>query len=206
MHFSLASVVLATLASTVSAANIQVQVGASGLTFTPSSVNASISDTVTFVFNPKNHTVTQSTFAAPCQPMSGGVDSGFQPVATNAANVPSFSVTVNNTTPIWFYCRQTSHCEQGMVFAINPTQNKTFAAFQAAAKASSADGTPASSSNTTGSGSSSGSGTASTSGTGTAAGSAPTSSSSSKSNGAVAVGARAGGLLAVVGFAAGILL
>jgi plastocyanin len=110
MHFSLASVVLATLASTVSAANIQVQVGASSaLTFTPPSVNASTGDTVTFVFNPKNHTVTQSTFAAPCQPMSGGADSGFQAVTANATNVPSFSVTVNNTQPAWFFCKQTGY-------------------------------------------------------------------------------------------------
>jgi plastocyanin len=110
MHFSLASVVLATLASTASAANFQVNVGAnSALAFTPSSVNASTGDTVTFVFNPKNHTVTQSSFAAPCQPMSGGVDSGFQPVTANASNVPSFSVTVNSTTPIWFYCKQTGY-------------------------------------------------------------------------------------------------
>jgi plastocyanin len=202
MHFSLASVVLATLASTVSAANIQVQVGASGLTYTPSSVNASTGDTVTFVFSPKNHTVTQSTFAAPCQPMSGGADSNYQPVAANASNVPSFSITVNNTQPAWFFCKQTGHCEQGMVFAINPTANKTFAAFQSAAKASSADGTPSNSTNSTTSGSGSGSGSSS----GSASGSTPSSSSTSKSSGAVAVGARVGGLLAVVGFAAGILL
>ncbi|KAH9989933.1 hypothetical protein BJV77DRAFT_1014909 [Russula vinacea] len=177
MHFPLVSVALATLATTVSAANIQVQVGASSqLAFSPSSVNASVGDT--------NHTVTQSTFAAPCQPMSGGVDSGFQPVAANATNVPSFTVT-------------TGHCEQGMVFAINPTANKSFAAFQSAAKASSADGTPASTSNTT---------TGTGSGSGSSTSSAPTSSSSSKSNGAVTAGARAGGLLAMVGFAAGILL
>lgn len=110
MHFSLATVVLATLASTVSAANIQVQVGASSaLTFTPPSVNASTGDTVTFVFSPKNHTVTQSTFAAPCQPMSSGADSGYQPVTANATNVPSFSITVNNTQPAWFFCKQTGY-------------------------------------------------------------------------------------------------
>jgi len=204
MHFSLAPVILATLVSTVSAATFQVKVGNGATAFDPTSVNASTGDTVTFVFYPKNHTVTQSTFAAPCQSMSGGVDSGFQPVAANASNVPTFSVMVNNTQPLWFYCRQTSHCESGMVFAINPTANKTFDAFQAAAKASSANGTPASSSNTTGSGST---GSSSGSSTGTATDSSPSSSStSSKANSAITVGARAGGLLAVVGFAAGILL
>jgi plastocyanin len=202
MHFSLAPVILATLASTVFAADTQVKVGSNSiLSFDPPSVNASAGDTVTFIFYPKNHTVTQSTFAAPCQQMDGGANSGFQPVTANATNVPSFSITVNNTTPLWFYCMQANHCKSGMVFAINPTANKTFAAFQAAANASSATGS--SSNTTTGSGSGSGSGSS----TGTATGSAPSStSSSSKSNGAVTVGARAGGLLAVVGFAAGILL
>jgi plastocyanin len=115
MHFSLATVILTTLASTVSAANIQVKVGSSGLAFDPPSTNATNGDTVTFVFYPKNHTVTQSTFAAPCQAMSGGVDSGFQAVAANASNVPSFSITVNNTQPLWFYCRQTRY---GVTFLI----------------------------------------------------------------------------------------
>jgi len=203
MHFTLASIALATLASTVSAANFTVQVGASSqLAFSPTNVTAAVGDTISFVFNPKNHTVTQSTFTAPCQPMSGGVDSGFQPVAAGAANVPSFTVTVNATTPLWFFCHQTGHCEQGMVFAVNPTANKSFETFQATAKASSADGTPPSSSNTTGSGSGSGSSSSS----GSATGSAPSSSSSSKANGAVGTSARAGGLLAMAGFVAAILL
>ena len=109
MHFSLATAVLATLASTVSAATFQVQVGASGLTYTPSSVNASTGDTVTFVFSPKNHTVTQSSFAAPCQPLSNGTDSNYQPTTANASNVPSYSLTVNSTAPAWFYCKQTTY-------------------------------------------------------------------------------------------------
>jgi plastocyanin len=110
MHFSLAPVILATLASTVFAADTQVKVGSNSiLSFDPPSVNASAGDTVTFIFYPKNHTVTQSTFAAPCQQMDGGANSGFQPVTANATNVPSFSITVNNTTPLWFYCMQAKY-------------------------------------------------------------------------------------------------
>lgn len=109
MRFAIASATLAVLATTVSAAQIQVQVGASGLAFSPSSVNASQGDTIQFVFNPKNHTVTQSTFAAPCAPMSGGIDSGFMPVGANATTVPSMTITVNDTTPLWFYCKQTGY-------------------------------------------------------------------------------------------------
>lgn len=109
MHFSLATVILATLASTVSAENFQVNVGQSGLAFSPPTVTAVPGDTVSFTFYPKNHTVTQSTFTAPCEPMTGGVDSGFQPVAANATNVPQFTITVNGTTPLWFFCRQTEY-------------------------------------------------------------------------------------------------
>lgn len=87
-----------------------------------------------------------------------------------------------------------SHCGQGMVFAVNPTENKTFDAFQAAAKASASSPT----SSTAGSGSGSGS-------TGTGSSTSAT-SSPSPTNGAFAVGVRAGGILAVVGFVAGVLL
>ena len=38
--------------------------------------NAAIGDTVIFVFNPKNHSVTQSSFAEPCTPLAGGFNSG----------------------------------------------------------------------------------------------------------------------------------
>lgn len=107
-HFTSAAA-LATFATAVSAANIQVMVGGTQLQFMPNQVNASVGDTVEFIFGPVNHTVTQSSFAAPCQPMANGLDSNFQPVATGAANVPSFTVPVNATTPLWFFCRQTGY-------------------------------------------------------------------------------------------------
>ena len=31
--------------------------------------------------------------------------------------------TVQDTNPVWVYCRQANHCQQGMVFAINPGNN-----------------------------------------------------------------------------------
>jgi plastocyanin len=204
MHFTLASTLVAIAAATsASAANFQVTVGAGALAFNPNTVTAQPGDTVEFVFSPKNHTVTQSSFAAPCQPLANGADSGFQPVTANATQVPSFTLTVNDTTPTWWYCRQTSHCESGMVFAINPTANKTFEAFQATANASSSTGVPPSS-NPSSSGSS-GSGTTALNPSGTGSSSTP-STSSTKSNGAISTGARAGGFLAAVGLVAGILL
>ena len=48
---------------------------------------------------------------------------------------------VTDTNPVWVYCRQTGHCQLGMVFAINPGDQ--FAAFQANAMGNTS--TPASS-------------------------------------------------------------
>jgi len=189
MRFALASATLATLATAVFAESFQVQVGANGLNFNPTTVNATQGDTIEFVFMPKNHTVTQSTFAAPCTAMSAGIDSGYMPVAANATQVPSMTITVNDTTPLWFYCKQSGHCGQGMVFAVNPTADKSFEAFQAAAKGGSSSSPTSSSSGATGTGS----------------GSSAT-SSPSPTNGAAAVGVRSSGILALVGLVAGVLL
>jgi hypothetical protein len=43
---------------------------------TPLFQSAAIGDTVSFKFHPKNHTVTQSSFDAPCTPLYGGTDTG----------------------------------------------------------------------------------------------------------------------------------
>lgn len=94
---------------------------------------------MTFTFQQKNHTVTQSSFANPCTPLEGGFDSGFQPVGAEdtAGPFPAATLIIQDTNPIWIYCRQkvpTSHCAAGMVFAINPGAGQ-LAAFQAAAGA-----------------------------------------------------------------------
>ncbi|TFK76973.1 hypothetical protein BDN72DRAFT_753732 [Pluteus cervinus] len=110
----------------ISAAIIDVQVGAGGkLEFDPPAIGAQPGDQVVFHFNPKNHTVTQSSFASPCGRKDGGIDSGFMPVAANQTdNLPTYTVSVPDTNPIWIYCAQAantpnSHCGAGMVFAIN---------------------------------------------------------------------------------------
>lgn len=120
--FSLALALLPFISATV----IDVQVGAGGkLAYSPEAISAKVGDQVVFHFNAKNHTVTQSSFASPCGKKDGGVNSGFQPVPANQTdNLPTFTVTVNNTDPIWIYCAQAantpnSHCGAGMVFAIN---------------------------------------------------------------------------------------
>jgi len=130
-------------ASLVSAVTYTITVGENqGLTYDPPFINASVGDVVAFQFVAKNHSVTQSTFTDPCTESANGVDSGFFPVQANATVVPEWSFTLNNdSVPLWFYCAQTGHCEKGMVFAVNPTETKSFSAFQAAANATASNST-----------------------------------------------------------------
>jgi plastocyanin len=145
-------------------------VGGTGvLAFQPANITAQPGDTITFEFHQKNHTATQSSFAAPCQKLAStstsgqvGFDSGFMPVAADATTFPTYTIQVNDSTPIWAYCEQTGHCGEGMVFAANAVESgpNNFEAFQASAEK--IDGT---SSNPTGSNS-----TGSTAGTHNGAG------------------------------------
>lgn len=94
------------------------------LTFSPNSVTAAVGDMVQFQFAPANHTVTQSTFDQPCQPIAmnsnvTGIYSGFMPVAATATTSPTYTVQINNTTPMWLYCSQGKHCQAGMTMVIN---------------------------------------------------------------------------------------
>jgi hypothetical protein len=81
---------------------------------------------VQFQFHAGNHTVTQSTYDAPCQPIAQhsnvtGFHSGFLPVAASAAQgmIPTYTIQINNTNPLWLYCAQGKHCANGMVMVIN---------------------------------------------------------------------------------------
>lgn len=129
--FALASALAA------SAADIQVNVGANNqLIFDPPQVTAQPGDSIHFQFQSKNHSVTQSTFAAPCVRSPTGIDSGFQPVNATDTTLPVWTFQVTDTTPLWFFCAQTIpavHCTAGMVFAVNPTADKTLEQFQNAA-------------------------------------------------------------------------
>jgi plastocyanin len=51
--------------------------GPAGLVFTPDNIKAAIGDMVVFTFLGNNHTASQSAFAAPCDVLAGGMDSGF---------------------------------------------------------------------------------------------------------------------------------
>jgi plastocyanin len=88
-------------------------------------VKANPGDILQFQFSQINHTVTQSTFTEPCQPIqasdptAAGIHSGFVPVMAGAATVMTFDVPVNDTKPMFIYCAQGPHCQLGMVMTVN---------------------------------------------------------------------------------------
>jgi plastocyanin len=184
------------------------------LAYSPNSIQAAVGDMVQFQFAPQNHTVTQSTFDQPCQPISmnsnvTGIYSGFMPVTASSTETPTYTILINNTTPMWIYCSQGRHCQNGMtmVINVNPTANatRTLANFQAlAAKATVNLPGDAVSNGTAGEIASSGSSTSSGSGSyGSATSSASSSSSTStSSNKSTATSMKASGALSLAGLLA----
>lgn len=100
---------------------------ATGLKFWPEKVDAATGDMVQFQFWVGNHTITQSNFDNACVPINEvnssipGIDSDYQPAAASAAKkeIPVYSIMINNTNPLWFYCKQGPHCVEGMAMVIN---------------------------------------------------------------------------------------
>ncbi|KAL9613004.1 MAG: hypothetical protein Q9167_002437 [Letrouitia subvulpina] len=113
------------------------------LKFEPNSMDVNPGEAVQFHFYPKNHSVVQSTFDQPCVPISNimpqtkGIFSGFMPVKPTDAMMPSFTIVINDTKPIWYYCSQGDHCQDEMVGVINPPKNnqsRTIDSFTSLAK------------------------------------------------------------------------
>ncbi|THX67099.1 hypothetical protein D6D05_09978 [Aureobasidium pullulans] len=118
----------------VNAASHSIDVGEDGLVFSPNSTTAAVGDIVTFHFYPRAHGVARSSYSSPCAAMDNGFNSGFVKVASGESNT-TFTITVNNTDPIWYYCPQGDHCQAGMVGVINPpsSNDQTIGAFIVAA-------------------------------------------------------------------------
>lgn len=117
------------------------------LIFDPDNVVAEIGDIVEWHYLPKNHSVAQSSFGKPCEPLDtgNGFFSGFQPVASGQAP-DVFQIVVEDSNPIWYYCAQTvgSHCQKGMAGVINQNFNSanTLAAYKTAAVGTGISGIP----------------------------------------------------------------
>ncbi|KAL8679677.1 MAG: hypothetical protein Q9224_007012 [Gallowayella concinna] len=82
------------------------------------------------------------------------------PVKPDAAMMPSYTIMINDTKPIWYYCSQGDHCQDGMVGVINPpaaNKSRTIESFTALANKATENLSPGQSLSTSSSSSSSGS-------------------------------------------------
>ncbi|RDL38633.1 uncharacterized protein BP5553_02973 [Venustampulla echinocandica] len=86
-------------------------------------------------FYPQNHSVVKGAFGnQPCVPyeMTGpgrvGFWSGFKPVQIVSNDLPSYSIKINDTNPLFFYCSAPGACLEGMVGVINPNSTFTYTA------------------------------------------------------------------------------
>jgi len=85
------------------------------LRFVPFALNASVGDTLLFMWGANNHTVTKSSALTPCNKTSD------DPFTTGERNKDfTFRQVVNDTNPLFFYCGTPTHCEKGMFGIINP--------------------------------------------------------------------------------------
>ena len=83
------------------AKTIAVGVGEGGLVFNPESVTADVDDLLQFHFYPKNHSVVQGSFSSPCQPLAGGVYSGFMPEETGEGVGPQRTMAHLENARLW---------------------------------------------------------------------------------------------------------
>ncbi|KAI8686954.1 hypothetical protein LRP88_13683 [Fusarium phalaenopsidis] len=129
------SALLFSLIPAALAAVHKVKVGDGGLTFSPADLKAAVGDTVEFHFYQGTHSVAQSSFDKPCEPLnSTSFFSGDFDVKDKVSN-EVFTVTVEAETPIWYYCAVQGHCQNGMVGVINAPSSgqRTLAAYKKAA-------------------------------------------------------------------------
>ncbi|QRV86013.1 hypothetical protein RhiJN_14031 [Ceratobasidium sp. AG-Ba] len=86
------------------------------LRYVPFAVNASVGDTVRFMWGAGPHTVTKSSALTVCNKSADA--SSFASGMQNASFV--FDQVVNDTNPTFFYCAVPNHCAKGMFGIINP--------------------------------------------------------------------------------------
>ncbi|SMR64316.1 unnamed protein product [Zymoseptoria tritici ST99CH_3D1] len=93
-----------------------------GIAFSPSSVsNVASGDEISVTFSTQiPHNIISSTFDAPCTYNEAG---GVASLTYKKGEV--FVFKVNSTDPQWFYCSVGDHCNEGMIFAINPSSTET---------------------------------------------------------------------------------
>ncbi|RYP07879.1 hypothetical protein DL764_002245 [Monosporascus ibericus] len=96
------------------------------LKFSPDNIKVPVGDMIQFQFRAGNHSVVQSNFDNPCEPIkmhtgAEGFYSGYQLVAASEEMdlIPTYTVMVQDESPMWVYCSQGQHCQNGMVMVVN---------------------------------------------------------------------------------------
>jgi plastocyanin len=113
-----------------------VEAGNGNLAYSPSSITAAVGETIEFHFFPPLHSVAQGDFATPCTPPANGTGFFSGDITTSSGeNTNVFTIKINDTNPIWFYCVIPTHCQAGMSGVINPPADgsMTLAQYQLAA-------------------------------------------------------------------------
>ncbi|KAL4821007.1 hypothetical protein BDW67DRAFT_76038 [Aspergillus spinulosporus] len=101
--------------------------------YVPQSLNASVGDLIVFEFYPRNHSVVQADWKAPCMPADGnyffsGIKNDFNEVNGQVVGrLPTWNWTVDREEPTFFYCTGADSCiGNGMVGVINPNITQTW--------------------------------------------------------------------------------
>ncbi|KAK9492769.1 hypothetical protein V1508DRAFT_404474 [Lipomyces doorenjongii] len=93
----------------------EVAVGQGGFVFSPNSVTAATGDYVRFTWAAGPHGVAQAAFNSPCVPLaspsSGDSVVFFSGIMSpSGSTMPTFTIKVNSTDPIFFYCPVDGYC------------------------------------------------------------------------------------------------
>ncbi|KAL2154878.1 hypothetical protein VTH82DRAFT_3554 [Thermothelomyces myriococcoides] len=114
-----------------------IAVGAVGHVFTPNETRAEVGDIIKFVFYPAGdnpHRVARAEFGWPCIPYEyaninkPGFYTGIFAPQVISNDLPSYSVRVNDTEPIFYYCAAPGSCvDYHMIGVINPNETHTLA-------------------------------------------------------------------------------
>ncbi|KAI4746677.1 hypothetical protein E4T50_02964 [Aureobasidium sp. EXF-12298] len=109
-----------------------VLVGYQSHSYYPNNITANVGDTIVFQFIAQGHTVVQSNFEEPCVPRdayhrgrSTFFSGWYNGSDVTSDHPPTWNLTVNDTTPIFFYCSRLGSClDNNMIGSIN--QNATY--------------------------------------------------------------------------------
>lgn len=99
-----------------------IKIGANGLSIEPDTLIASPGDLLNFHFYASNHSIAQSSYDKPCEPLDGGngIYSGFFAGQSGKdENGQIFSMRLNGTDPVWLYCSAGEHCKGGLSMVVN---------------------------------------------------------------------------------------